>query len=625
MGPTKTKKEAFQDEALELEHIYHTAPVGLCLLDRELRYLRINERLAEIHGKPVSEHIGRPLREVLPALAPTLEPMHRRILETGEAEVNVDISGTTPAQPGVVRDWLASHYPLMSEDGTVLGISVVVQEITDRKRVERKLRESEERLRVMSDALPALVAYVDSEQRYRFQNAAYQKWFGVSRERSGGRLIKDVLGERMYGLVQPYVEDALSGRTASVEVETPRPGGQMGVLQATLVPDANEDGKVLGFYVLAYDITDRKRTEVALARSEERLRQLLESTHIIPWEADGRTWRFTYMGPQAVQILGFPLERWYEDGFWAEHIHPEDRVSALEFCETSSRLSKEYEFEYRMISSTGASVWLHDLVSVEKENGVAVTLRGFMIDITERKQAEEALRESAAALRHSHERIQHLAGRLIAAQEAERKRVARELHDDVNQKLAALAITLSKMKQGLRPVDGVHDQITALQRRTAELADDVRRLSHRLHPATMEHVGLVAALKSYCAEFSRNAGIPIEMSVPELLEPVAPDVALCLYRVTQESLRNIGKHSGASEARLTLTESDGSLRLLISDTGAGFDVARERGTKGLGLVSMEERVRLVGGTFLLKSRPGMGTELEVRVPAKPANPAKGEA
>jgi PAS domain S-box-containing protein len=583
MGPTKTKKEAFQGEALELEHIYQTAPVGLCLLDRELRYLRINERLAEIHGKPVSEHIGRPLREVLPALAPTLEPMHRRILETGEAEVNVDISGTTPAQPGVVRDWLASHYPLMSEDGTVLGISVVVQEITDRKRVERKLRESEERLRVMSDALPALVAYVDSEQRYRFQNAAYQKWFGVSRERSGGRLIKDVLGERMYGLVQPYVEDALSGRTASVEVETPRPGGQMGVLQATLVPDANEDGKVLGFYVLAYDITDRKRTEVALARSEERLRQLLESTHIIPWEADGRTWRFTYMGPQAVQILGFPLERWYEDGFWAEHIHPEDRVSALEFCETSSRLSKEYEFEYRMISSTGASVWLHDLVSVEKENGVAVTLRGFMIDITERKQAEEALRESAAALRHSHERIQHLAGRLIAAQEAERKRVARELHDDVNQKLAALAITLSKMKQGLRPV------------------------------------------KSYCAEFSRNAGIPIEMSVPELLEPVAPDVALCLYRVTQESLRNIGKHSGASEARLTLTESDGSLRLLISDTGAGFDVARERGTKGLGLVSMEERVRLVGGTFLLKSRPGMGTELEVRVPAKPANPAKGEA
>ena len=118
MGPTTTKKEAIHSEALELDHLYQTAPVGLCLLDRNLRYLRINELLAEFHGKPVSEHIGRPIREVLPALAPILEPMHRRILETGEAEVNVDVHGTTPAQPGVERDWLASHYPLVAEDGT---------------------------------------------------------------------------------------------------------------------------------------------------------------------------------------------------------------------------------------------------------------------------------------------------------------------------------------------------------------------------------------------------------------------------------------------------------------------------------------------------------------------------
>ncbi len=99
MGPTKTKKEAIHDEALELDHLYQTAPVGLCLLDRNLRYLRINELLAEFHGKPVSEHIGRRLREVLPALAPTLEPMHQRILETGQPMVNIDVHGTTPAQP----------------------------------------------------------------------------------------------------------------------------------------------------------------------------------------------------------------------------------------------------------------------------------------------------------------------------------------------------------------------------------------------------------------------------------------------------------------------------------------------------------------------------------------------
>ena len=305
MGPTKTKKEAIHNEAWS-STIYIRRPRSAPVCWTEISgYLRINELRAEFHGKPVSEHIGCPIREVLPALAPILEPMHRQILETGEAEVNVDVHGTTPAQPGVERDWLASHYPLVAEDGTVLGTSVMVHEITDRKLAERKLRESEERLRLMADTLPALVAYVDSDQRYRFQNAAYRKWFGIPREKSSERFIKEIIGERMYERVQPCVEKALSGRTASLEVETPRPGGQMGVLQATLVPNADEDGKVLGFYVLAYDIT-------------------------------------------------------------------------------------------------------------------------------ERKQAEEALRESAAALRRSHAQIQLLAGKLIAAQEEERKRVARELHDDIN-------------------------------------------------------------------------------------------------------------------------------------------------------------------------------------------------
>jgi PAS domain S-box-containing protein len=219
---------------------------------------------------------------------------------------------------------------------------------------------------------------------------------------------------------------------------------------ASIYPRLSQDGTMQGISMVVHDITQRRRMQLDLAKSEERLRRLVESTNVIPWEADARTWRFTYVGPQAVKILGYPLTSWYEETFWADHIHEEDRRGALEFCEASSHVSREYEFEYRMISSTGSIVWLHDLVGVETENGAPVTLRGFMIDITERKRGEQALSESTAALRHSHRQIQRLAGRLITAQEEERKRVARELHDDINQKLAALAISLSKMKKAAR-------------------------------------------------------------------------------------------------------------------------------------------------------------------------------
>lgn len=132
-------------------------------------------------------------------------------------------------------------------------------------------------------------------------NAAYENWYGVSREESRGHFIQDVLGKSMYEKVRPHVEAALSGQGTTLEVEVPRPGGHPGVLEATLVPDAPGGGPVQGFYVLAHNITARKRTEVALAKSEERLRQLLESTKVIPWKADGKTWQFTLCGTSSGQ------------------------------------------------------------------------------------------------------------------------------------------------------------------------------------------------------------------------------------------------------------------------------------------------------------------------------------
>lgn len=126
--------------------------------------------------------------------------------------------------------------------------------------------------------------------------------------------------------------------------------------------------------------------------NEERVLRLLESTNAIPWEADAKNWRFTYVGPQAVRLLGYSWDQWYEDGFWSAHIHEEDREAALSFCMASSAAHDNYEFEYRMIASDGKAIWIHDLVSVIRDRGGPRLLQGFMIDITERKQSEQAVR-----------------------------------------------------------------------------------------------------------------------------------------------------------------------------------------------------------------------------------------
>jgi signal transduction histidine kinase len=222
-------------------------------------------------------------------------------------------------------------------------------------------------------------------------------------------------------------------------------------------------------------------------------------------------------------------------------------------------------------------------------------------DITVQKRAEEAL--------------QDLAGRLLQAREEERRWIARELHDDVNQNLAALAMALSRIKQSIgSPEKDIRGQVVELQKQTLELSNDVRRLSHRLHPAIIEHVGLAVSLRSLCTEVSKNENLEIHVSLTDALGAVHPEVALTLYRVAQESLRNVAKHSRASQARVSLDKSEEGIHLSIFDDGLGFDVEDARNRKGLGILSMEERVRLFEGDFRIESNPGAGTRVEARIP-----------
>lgn len=237
--------------------------------------------------------------------------------------------------------------------------------------------------------------------------------------------------------------------------------------------------------------------------------------------------------------------------------------------------------------------------------------------VLERKEAEEALRKQDAMLRVSLERIQDLAGRLIIAQEAERKRIARDLHDDISQQLAALSMALSGFKRQIPEKDeaALEDALAALQRRTVNLADSIRRLSHDLHPGVLQQVGLIAALESHCEDFQARHGIDVTLDAAADLDPIAPETSLCLFRSAQEALRNAARHGGARRIGVTLSRADRELALTISDDGCGFDAAGlERGAGGLGLLSIEERARLLRGSVRIESAKGSGTRVRVVVP-----------
>ena len=225
-----------------------------------------------------------------------------------------------------------------------------------------------------------------------------------------------------------------------------------------------------------------------------------------------------------------------------------------------------------------------------------------------RQRADEAAHESARD-------IKNLVGRLLTAEEDEHRRIGRELHDGVNQELAALSISLTALERTLPP-DAPADhwqEITRLQSRVVALAEGMRQLSHELHPGILEYAGLKAALQSYCREFDHGHDIVVRYRPGEGLGEVPSDVALCFYRVTQEALRNAAMHAKAGHASVTLTREGTDLVLTISDDGTGFDLAEARG-RGLGLISLEERVRLVGGRLTIDTAPQRGTRMRVAVP-----------
>jgi signal transduction histidine kinase len=233
----------------------------------------------------------------------------------------------------------------------------------------------------------------------------------------------------------------------------------------------------------------------------------------------------------------------------------------------------------------------------------------------QRRHVEAALRKSEEKARTSYDEVRDLAGRLISAREGERTRIARDLHDDIGQRVASLSIALSRIQRQVPEVaNPVRQSLSDLEQQSTKLSADLRHLSHELHPGVLEHLGLLEALRERCDDFSEKSGIPVRLAVSETWQDVSDAPALCLYRVAQEALRNVATHARARNVIVSLDRLDGRIMMQVTDDGCGFDPTATSRRSGLGLVSLSERVRFLGGELVVTAAPDAGTRIAVSLP-----------
>ena len=378
-------------------------------------------------------------------------------------------------------------------------------------------------------------------------------------------------------------------------------------------PYRTADNKIEGVLMAFLDIDAQKRSNQALVESEAMVRALVETLAraIIVIESAGTV---AMVNAAAEKMFGYPREELL--GRSLEVLLPEclrkehEQYRAKYFAAPRVRLMGEGLNTVGRRRDGSELPTEVSLSYIETSKGTLAV--AFVTDLSAQRRMEAALVATEEALRLSDQQLRTFSASLLTAQEEERERLAAELHDGLNQRLTSLALKAAALEQQPGHSAAVRDQIRDFRQAVETLSDDVRRLAHQLHPSAVEHFGLAKALEAYCKEFSETHQIRIRFRYREIPESIPAETALCLYRAAQECLANVANHARVKTASVLLAGGLGGIHLVVSDAGAGFDVAAT--PPGLGLVSIRERVRLTGGTLSIKSNPGAGTKIEVAIP-----------
>ena len=510
-------------------------------------------------------------------------------------------------RPDATKKWIRTRgEPYRDTAGRVITLHGTAQDITERKLSDTELALAHDRLRLAMESGKSVGWDRDVKSGRDSLFGDLQSMFGIPSEVYDGRV------EDFHRYIHPedrrWVLEAIDNamethKPYAAEFRLRWPDGTVRWLAAKGKFYYSRDGEPERMLGMAVDITDRKVAEEALRESEERLRLAIQAGRMYVFDWDVIT-DVIVRSQESTHILGLtsePIKLTKHE--LLSRVHPEDRSTFISSLAECTPESPNTQISYRFLRPDGSVLWLERTGhAFFDEQGRMVRMIGMVTDVTEHRLAEEAL--------------SRVGGRLIEAHEEERTRIARELHDDIGQQLALLANDVEELGGNLPDSavevrNRIHEQLKRVQ----EIATDIQAISHRLHSSKLQLLGIVAAAKSFCKEFSEHHRVEINFTQADIPPTVPEEISLCLFRVLQEALQNAVKHSGVRHFKVELRgASDRRIHLTVRDAGLGFDPEAVRNKRGLGLVSMLERVNLVKGTFSIDSRPDGGTTIHARVP-----------
>jgi PAS domain S-box-containing protein len=639
-------RESLAEKQLEeVERLYATAPVGLAFLDTELRFVRVSERLAQLNGRSPEGHVGKRLADIVPEAAALMEDNFREVIATGAPLTDHELRAATQALPGVPRDWQVSAYPLKAPDGRVIGITVAVSDITERKRWSDELKRQEALLRLVIDALPGLVLYLDRDYRYRLVNRTAAEWFQRPPSDIVGHKVAEVLGEAIAKVVRERADRALAGEPVVFDGPIRYPDREREV-HLHYVPDRGPDGRVRGMVSLVQDVTEQKRAERALQDSEERFRRIVEIAVEGIWIVDA-TGMTGFVNDRMAAILGYPREEML-GRFCFDFFDPEERARARQEFEERKILTPEPQ-EYRFCHKNGSTVWLDITGTPMTDDAGAFTgVLKMCTDVTERKIHEQRLRQLqkleslgilAGGVAHDFNNLltSVMGNASLVLETTDPESHSRAMlqsivaaSEQAAQLTRQLLIYAGKDQGKLQPVD------------VGAIARDLVRVLATTIPKTVqlslevgESVLMVEANPAHLQHMMMNLVINAAEAIPERS---AGEVKLAVgcHTLKPEDSRDavVPLEAGGRECCVSVS---------VTDNGSGMDADTQSRIfdpffttkfqgRGLGLPEVLGIVKGYGGTVTVRSTPGQGSVFTVWLPASgaadlelPAAPARGAA